>query len=173
MAKVKRCRTLAIEIRSRKIGYAVFEGTKILFDWGVRFFVKEQESDLDHKLVKLLEKVRPTVILLSSVRARDKRNGHSVRAHIRLIKKRAGLLSIPTKSLSKVYLRTHFARSGRWNKHEVAEAIAKRFPELAWHLPRKRKPWQSEPKRQLVFDAAALALHYFTTQKHCGDQIPD
>ena len=52
---------------------------------------------------------------------------------------------------------TQFAQGGRWNTHEVAQAIAKRFPELAWHLPRKRKPWQSEPKKQLIFDAAALA----------------
>jgi hypothetical protein len=35
------------------------------------------------------------------------------------------------------------------------------LPDLAWRLPRPRKPWESEPRRMSVFDAAAIGLAYW------------
>jgi len=57
-------------------------------------------------------------------------------------------------------MRKYFQEIGRANKFEIAEAVATRFPELAWRLPRKRKPWQSEPLVQPLFDAVAIALFH-------------
>jgi hypothetical protein len=136
-----------------------------LLDWGVRSFVKGGGQDLNRKLIRLLEMFHPTIILLSGIRPRGQHNVHLVGAPMRAIEEQAASLSIPTKSFSKIHLRTHF---GHRNKHEVAKAIATRFPELAWHLPRKRKPWQTEPASQVVFDAAALGLQYFATWRRSG-----
>lgn len=47
---------------------------------------------------------------------------------------------------------------GTANKHDIAVAIADRFPELAPRLPRVRKPWMSEDYRMSIFDAVGLAL---------------
>src|SRR5439155_13223774 len=61
-----------------------------------------------------------------------------------------------------------FAAQGATTKHEVAGVIAGRFPELAPHRPKFRKPWMSEDERQAIFDAAAFALiplkNYSTTR---------
>jgi len=61
-------------------------------------------------------------------------------------------------------LRDFFSRETRVNKHDIAEMVADRFPELSWRLPPRRKPWQSEPMRQSIFDAASLGVFYFAQQ---------
>jgi hypothetical protein len=43
-------------------------------------------------------------------------------------------------------------------KQEIAEGIARIFPELAPRLPRFRKAWMSEDERMSIFDAASFAL---------------
>ncbi|MFY9561284.1 MAG: hypothetical protein WAQ52_13710 [Terriglobales bacterium] len=48
------------------------------------------------------------------------------------------------------------------NKHQIATAIAERFPDLLSILPPKRKSWQSEDYRMSVFDAAAIGIAFFT-----------
>jgi hypothetical protein len=55
-------------------------------------------------------------------------------------------------------VRSLFAQTGATTKYGIAEVIAKRFPELAPHLPRPRKPWNSEAEMMAVFDAVAFAL---------------
>jgi hypothetical protein len=54
-----------------------------------------------------------------------------------------------------------FSESGASTKHEIAVAIAKRFPELAPRLPRFRKPWMSEDYRMSIFDAVAFGVTFF------------
>lgn len=51
-----------------------------------------------------------------------------------------------------------FAARGCRNKHQIATVIAEWYPELAWRLPPKRKPWQSEPHSAALFDAAAAGV---------------
>jgi hypothetical protein len=63
--------------------------------------------------------------------------------------------------VSKASVKVYFAQSGRRNKYDIALAVAKCFPELAWQLPKRRKSWQSEAAAQVVFDAVAIAVVYF------------
>jgi predicted glycoside hydrolase/deacetylase ChbG (UPF0249 family) len=53
--------------------------------------------------------------------------------------------------------------SGR-PKYEIAQLVAHRFPEMAWKLPSKRKPWQPESERQSVFDAVSVGLYFLESQ---------
>src|ERR1051326_1813890 len=128
---MNRCRLLAIETRSQKMGYAVFDGPRVLLDWGVREFTSTRKSPLDRKFGRLLDDFRPTMILLSYV----SRNGHLVEGPMKCIQEQAASRAIPFKLSSKDDLRKHFARAGRWNKRQIAKAVTNRFPELAWHLP--------------------------------------
>jgi len=50
------------------------------------------------------------------------------------------------------------------NKHQIATAIAERFPDLLSVLPPQRKSWQSEDYRMSVFDAAAIGIAFFTRE---------
>ena len=41
------------------------------------------------------------------------------------------------------------------NKQQIAANPAKRFPNFSWRLPRPKKPYESEPRSMLIFDAVA------------------
>jgi hypothetical protein len=47
------------------------------------------------------------------------------------------------------------------SKYDRARVLASVFPELDWKLPPKRKPWQSEPRAMMIFDAAAIGFAYW------------
>ena len=57
-------------------------------------------------------------------------------------------------------VRRFFRQYGGTTKHEIASILAEWFEGLAWKLPPKRKPWQSEPYNTLIFDAAATAMAF-------------
>ena len=61
----------------------------------------------------------------------------------------------------------HFSRAevrtgfGLATKRQIAEAIAREFPELEPRLPPVRKIWMSEDRRMSIFDAVSLAITFF------------
>ncbi|HET9410043.1 MAG TPA: hypothetical protein VFO39_22595 [Candidatus Sulfotelmatobacter sp.] len=71
---------------------------------------------------------------------------------------------VPVRVISAKALRETFAGQNR-NKQEIASTVATRFPELLSILPPKRKPWQSEDYRMSIFDAAAVGIAYFASEK--------
>jgi hypothetical protein len=71
--------------------------------------------------------------------------------------------NVKVRRFSRAQVKQMFAGSGASNKYEIAQAIAKRFPELQPRLPRFRKPWMSEDYRMSIFDAVGFALTYFRT----------
>ena len=160
----KPCRIFAVEIRSRKIGYAIVEGEKSLLDWGVRTFVKPGDSSSHRKLAVLLASFHPSMILLSDITKGDHRKD-TAGDLIRLFEIQAKALSISIELVSKDSIKSFFNDAGHLTKHEMARVIVRSFPELAWHLPRQRKVWQSESPSQIVFDALALLICYVRTNE--------
>jgi hypothetical protein len=156
----KPCRIFAVEIRSRKVGYAIVEGDNNLLDWGVRTFLNPEDSSSHRRLAVLFALFRPSMILLSDISKRDRRREHAARALIHLVAIEAESLSISIELVSKDSIRSFFNGAGHLTKHEMARVIVTIFPELAWHLPRQRKAWQSESPSQIVFDALALLIFY-------------
>jgi hypothetical protein len=64
---------------------------------------------------------------------------------------------------SQSQVRRAFLGDAVGTKHALANIIAERFPEeLGFLLPPKRRDWMSEDYRMPIFDAAALALAYFS-----------
>jgi hypothetical protein len=55
-------------------------------------------------------------------------------------------------------VRRAFGKQSATNKSAMAATLVDRFPELAPHLPRRRKIWMSEDERMAVFDALALVI---------------
>jgi hypothetical protein len=72
---------------------------------------------------------------------------------------------VPTTLIDADKIRNFF--NGR-PKYEIAQLVANRFPEIAWKLPTKRKPWQPESERQSVFDAMSVGLYFFESQVRPG-----
>src|SRR5439155_22344766 len=75
-------RILAVDVRSRSFGFAVFEGPKQLLDCGVRSFrpgVNAVQTPASKRFGALLDEFAPAVVVL------NKRAGNQTRRHIGLL----------------------------------------------------------------------------------------
>jgi hypothetical protein len=113
--------------------------------------------------MRLLDEYAPEVLVLKSPQTETSKE------IVQVIRTQAKVQRIPMRVLSpRVQQETFAGRNG--NKHQVASAIAERFPELLYILPPKRRPWQSEDYRTSIFDAGALGIAYFA-QKSREDPV--
>jgi Holliday junction resolvasome RuvABC endonuclease subunit len=127
--------------------------------------VKETKSDKKRRSLKLIddliEQYQPNVIVVEDYAGKGSRRCSRIRELINDISKLAAKRKIKVRSFSRAKVKKAFFESGASNKHEIATAIASRFPELAPRLPRFRKPWMSEDYRMSIFDAVAFGLTFF------------
>ncbi len=156
-------RILAIDLRSRSFGFAVFEGPTRLLDWGVKSFrqgVNEPTIPASEKLAALMNDFAPSTIVLKKRDTDTKKRAEMRNALVRKAAKRR----ISIRLLSRNGVKNAFLDCNR-NKYTIAAALAKQLPELAPKLPSVRKIWKSEDYRMSIFDAAALGVAYFARQK--------
>ena len=158
-------RVLAIDPTARGFGFIVFEGPRNVVDWGVRSGRQvslEKEKQLLMRVADLLRRYRPHVLILEKTQAQGSRRGDRVRLLIEStadLGLRNGVL-VQRIAVSKV--RKTFQTFGAKTKYEIACYIATQIPEIGLWLPKPRKLWKGEDYRMAAFDAAALALTYFT-----------
>ena len=160
-------RILAIDLRSRSFGFAVFEGPTRLLDWGVKSFrqgVNEPTIPASEKLAGLMDDFCPSTIVLKKRDSETKKRAEMRNALMREGTKRR----IPIRLLSRNGVKDTFPDCNR-NKYTIAAALTKQLPELAPKLPQVRKIWNSEDYRMSIFDAAALGVAYFSRRKPSND----
>jgi hypothetical protein len=157
-------RVLTLDLRSKRFGYAVFEGPDTLLDWGTRTYGNEECSSLERRLKVLQSSFAPSVILARQIAERHRFTQSTIRRRSHSLRVFAKRVPITVHLINRSKLRSFFSGETKANKHDIAQMIANRFPELSWRLPPMRKPWQSEPTRQSIFDAASLGVFYFAQQ---------
>lgn len=156
-------RILALEVRPQRIGFVVLQGASRLLDWGVRAHTKEtcaSRSTLSARIAVLLDLYAPAAIV---IRRRDGKGTSARRTVAEIVAKlrvEARQRSISCHFVSATEVRRFFARHGEATKHATAALLAEWYPDLAWKLPPKRRPWESERYNTLVFDAAATAVAF-------------
>jgi hypothetical protein len=153
-------RVLAIELRVQRFGFVLLEHPGVLLDWGVSGYHASVPESLDRKITYFADKFAPLVVLCRERLVGTERQQFLLNRRIDVLKEQAAKHSIPIRLVDAKVIRTHFQKQGRNNKYEVSQFVVTYFPELAWRLPSKRKPWQSEPLTQALFDAAALAVFH-------------
>jgi hypothetical protein len=152
-------RILALDLHPLSFGFVVFEGHDRLLDWGVRSFrhgVNAVKTPMSRKLAWLFDEYKPDVLLFKKPGNRISRRMNSIATlaaanHIQLC-------TISGESIKRA------VPQGIQNKHQMAQAVADRFPLLSSYVPPKRKPWKGEHYRTSVFEAAALGLTYFASR---------
>src|SRR5438309_84200 len=100
-------RILAIDLRSRSFGFAVFEGPTRLLDWGVRSFrhgVNEPTIPASEKLAALMDDFSPSTIVLRNHNSDTKKRAEMRNALVREATKRR----IPIRLLSRGGVKTAF-----------------------------------------------------------------
>ena len=156
-------RILALDLRARRFGYAVFEGPRRLLDSGTRANVAgrpEESGTSARALSEFLKLWSPATIVIKKQRWELASEWAIREALLNQAKAR----SIDIRLLDQTQLNYRFRQLGCSTKEDVAEVLAKIFPELIWTLPPKRKVWESEHPRMSVFDAIALGLVYWQSE---------
>jgi len=161
---------LALDLRHRRFGYAVFQGHRTLLEWGQRVYpaVGSAERELaQRRIARLLDGFRPHLILLTQERwERGHSDAHLIHP-LTALQNEARRRQIPLRLIQEKMVRTAFAVFGCDTKAEIAAAVATLYPELFGIVPPPRKPWESQHPRMSVFDAIALGVAYWqTAQDH-------
>jgi hypothetical protein len=157
-------RVLALDVRSQKFGFVVFEGSSSLLDWGVSSYAPQYgaiDVTVERRIVNLLEVFPPSVMVLRVPHADSGKRNARIRVVMKTLIKEARRRSISLRILGRERVRNFFIARGHETKQQIAAFLAERFPDLAWKLPPKRKPWQSEKYHMSIFDAAAVGVAYF------------
>jgi len=157
-------RILALDLRHRRLGYAVFEGHRTLLDWGVRIYPANGDAETAlavKRLNALVELFTPEVIVVKKERWEQSNTDSGVTPVIKAVSMVATSRSIPIQLVPQTDLMAAFNPLGYHTREEIADALTRIFPELTWHLPPKRKVWQSQHPRMTVFDAIALGFTYW------------
>ena len=152
-------RIIAIDLRSSRFGFAVFDEPKRLLDWGVKNFrrgVNAVRFPANVKLGDLMDEFAPNAVVLMKRDAETKGRALMREALLR----EAEMRGIAVHFLSRREVKASFVGSNR-NKYAIAAALIERFPELASRRPGERKIWKPEDYAIKIFDAAALAVTYF------------
>jgi hypothetical protein len=156
-------RTIALEIRASKFGFAVLEGPGKLLDWGVRSFT-ERGEDLEpavaDRMITLLKFYEPRTVVTRERQHHDAIQQKRILTIFAIGKQATRKNSTRFRILSAIRVRKSFAPEGRITKHEIARILTDRFEELSFRLPSRRKAYQSEAPAMLVFDALATGVAF-------------
>lgn len=151
-------RILGLDVRPHRLGYAGIEPPARLFDFGASRFDSLRAGEL--RLAFILKSARPQVLVLRRISPRGWRDRPRTRRLQRLARHLARHSSIETALVNEKQLVGYFRTEGARTNYEIASSLARRFPELAYRLPRRRKPWDPQSRRMLIFDALSLAIVY-------------
>lgn len=156
------CRILALEVRPRRMAYALFETPSKLVDFGVTRFYSFPEGI--RRAASWLDRLRPTVLVLRKIERRSSRDRRRTRATMSEIRESVRHASIRISLITERQLQTCLRAHGVRTKHEIASFLAQLYPELAARLPAPRKAWQRENWHMPIFDAVALAITHLESR---------
>jgi hypothetical protein len=149
-------RFLGIDVRPRRFGFVVIENS-IVLDSGIRMCDKPGfDNCLGQGFDRILKTYNPSALIVrgaSGIRANPRR-----RRVAAAIKRRTKEHSVKVISIRPATIRLYFSRYNATTKYQIAQSVAALLPELAWKLPRNRKPWETEHYRMSIFDAAAVVM---------------
>ncbi len=143
-------RILAIDLRHRRFGYAVFEGYRLLLGWGLRVYpaIGEAEAEIVTKrLTALLKLFSPSAIVVTQERWDKAQTSSHMLILEEAIIRVAVAHAIEIHSIGQDDVKASFRNLHCDTKYEIASALSRIFPELVWRLPLKRQAWQSEHPR--------------------------
>lgn len=149
---------LAVDPMARGFAFALLERGDRLVDWGrKRGLGGSTQGKCVAAVQALIRLYRPDALVLEDCTAPASRRCRRVRTLIRALSRIAARQGIQVRHVPPRFLREVCAGNPRATKHDVAGALATRFPELARKVPPRRKAWMTEDSRINLFDALALA----------------
>lgn len=158
MSNTTQRRIVAVGIRAARLGYAVFDQSEELVDFGAAWFDSEETERL--RIATLLRRFHPSILVLGKRGRGDTRRYDVWQKVERIVRSEAKKLSITVAWLTEQEFKLYFRNQSCGNKHDIAAHVAVRFPDVSWRLPPRRKFYQPEPRSMLYFDSIALGIVY-------------
>lgn len=149
---------LAIAPVTRGFGFVVLDSARRPIDWGVKDVRRNGNGGFMSKAMEIMDAHQPTVLAIEDWCDRGARRKLRTRTFLRRLGHATTARGIVVERFSRIQIRDAFASYNVKTVHDVAIAVARIIPEFRPLLPRPRRPWQSEPYRQSIFQAAALAV---------------
>jgi hypothetical protein len=157
-------RILAIDLRPRRFGYAVFEGSRFLLDWGANSYPSSGDPEgtvAAKRLAALLRFSTPSAVVVKKERWESAETDSVVRPVVEATTRETSARSIPIYLIGQNELASTFRSLECETKYEIASVLTRFFPELLWKLPPPRQIWESEHPRMTMFDAVAVGFTYW------------
>lgn len=151
-------RILAVSLSSNGFGFAVMEGNALV-DFRNKVFLADKNANSLTHIDKLIVRFKPDVLVLHDVNAKGTYRAPRIKDLNCKVMTLANRHKLKVAKLSNTELRTMLLNDPKGTKHDIAERIAKQFPdELGSRVPPKRKAWTSQLNRMDIFDAVGLAV---------------
>lgn len=159
---------LAIHPCHDGFGWMVFDGPLSPVDWQVSAVGKKRKGADKNKrslgrAEQVFEQFQPTVLVLEAFDETSKRHKR-IQALCRSIVAAATMRRIGVRIIPRSEIRSCFA-STDGTRYAIAKTVAAYLPHIGYLLPRKRKPWESEPEVMALFNAAALLIAHYANPK--------
>jgi hypothetical protein len=152
-------RILAISLSTRGFGYAVTEGNDMIIACGNTRIYGDKNAGSLVAIEKIIVRYQPGLIVLQDVKV-ARRDQRIKRLHNKILAL-AAKHKIKAAEISAKELRLALLGRENGTKHDLAEHLAKRFPdELASRLPPQRRAWMNADYRMDIFDAVGLAVAF-------------
>jgi hypothetical protein len=152
---------LAVHPTWSGFGWAVFDETGVLVEWGMASAKEGRKLRLVSRFERLLGRFEPPVLVIEAYEGAHER-AYRMRKLYRAFVRAATGMGVETVIYDRGEVAAALGFPPWINRHDTALKIAKRLAELSHLVPRRQALGASEDPRRSLFAAAALALAYLT-----------
>jgi len=154
--------TLAIHPSSRGFSWVAFSSPFNIEDFGtVGTRAPDKNAKCLRRIEKLLARLQPETVVLEAFEPEQSDRATRVTKLCRAIVGYAIAERIDVAIFPFREVQRQFVHLGATTRQDIAEAVARLYPQLAAYVPRRRRTWESEPWRLSLFCAAALIATYY------------
>ena len=154
---------LALYPTTRGYAFTLFDGPLSPYDWGIKDVPRKSRiADVLDDLEELIERYHPDVLVIEDSDQIGFRRPTRTRSLYFAVRNLAELRGVSVRAVSKDEIRNAFDRFGAKTKNQIAIVIAREIAAFAHLIPKPRRAWMSETRRQGLFDAATLGLTYYS-----------
>jgi len=148
MPNMAALRLLAVAVSSRRVGYVFFSGNRLM-TWKMAVKPITAPKQAGEWFQALIDRYKPDVVVTEKLDDDTTRKG----------KRSRSLTKIFARVAAQNYLLDVLIKPEREyaNKYEQATALARFYPDIGAWVPQKRKFYDPEPQRMVLFDALAIA----------------
>ena len=141
-------KTMSIAVSSGKMGMVLFMNRQLVV---LKSSIKAAKSteQAAKQMQVWIEKYSPDVIVTEQLNESSRKHGRTIDIMQTILE------VVQSKSILHVEVKRQHNYA---NKHEEAQALSDRYLQLQPYLPSKRKIWEAEDRRMMLFEAVSNAV---------------